>query len=87
MQTRNVTVIPPSSSVMVNSFDDLYEKIPVCAYARVSTSDEDQLTSYEAQKYYYTEYIKSNPRWQFVKVYTDKGITGTNLRRRDGFKN
>lgn len=85
MQTRNVTVIPPSSSVMVNSFDDLYEKIPVCAYARVSTSDEDQLTSYEAQKYYYTEYIKSNPRWQFVKVYTDKGITGTNLRRRDGF--
>ena len=26
--------------------------------------------------YYYTNYIKSRPEWEFVEVYTDEGITG-----------
>ena len=47
----------------------------MAAYARVSTSSEEQLTSYEAQVKHYTEYIKSketSDNWQFVDVYTDK---------------
>ena len=60
----------------------------VAAYARVSTSSEEQLTSYEAQVKHYTEYIKSkesSDNWQFVDVYTDKGITGVSTKKREGF--
>lgn len=34
---------------------------------------------------YYTQYIKRNPEWEFVKVYTDEGISGTNTKHRIGF--
>ena len=57
----------------------------VAAYARVSTDEEEQLSSYEAQVDYYTHYIQSNPEWSFVEVYADEGITGCNTRKRDGF--
>lgn len=36
----------------------------VAAYCRVSTDDEEQKTSYEAQIGYYTEKINQNPEWQ-----------------------
>ena len=34
---------------------------------------------------FYTRHIKSNPEWEFVGVYTDEGISGTNTRKREGF--
>ena len=34
---------------------------------------------------FYTQHIKSNPEWEFVDVYTDEGISGTNTRKREGF--
>jgi len=34
---------------------------------------------------YYTHYIKGREDWEFVKVYTDEGITATNTKKRDGF--
>lgn len=34
---------------------------------------------------YYTKFIRSNPDWEFVDVYTDEGISTTNTRHRDGF--
>ena len=57
----------------------------VAAYARVSTDNEEQKTSYEAQVDYYTQYIHSKSEWEFVKVYTDEGISATNTKKRDGF--
>ena len=54
-------------------------------YARVSTDSDEQFTSYEAQVDYYTRYIQSHPEWEFVKVYTDEGISGTDTRHREGF--
>ena len=57
----------------------------VAAYARVSTEHEEQQTSYDAQVDYYTKKIKERTDWVFVEVYTDKGITGTNTKRREGF--
>lgn len=47
----------------------------VAVYARVSTDEEEQLNSYEAQVRYYSEYIKSHPDWKFVEVYSDEGIS------------
>ena len=63
----------------------MHHKRRVAGYARVSTDSEEQLTSYEAQVDYYTQYIKANPDWQFVAVYTDEGISATNTKHRDGF--
>ena len=34
---------------------------------------------------YYTTYIQSREDWEFVDVYTDEGISGTNTKRREGF--
>lgn len=56
------------------------------AYARVSTDHEDQRTSYEEQVRYYTEYIQSCADLEFVRVYTDEGITGTSTAKRKGFQ-
>ena len=41
----------------------------VAAYARVSTNDEEQANSYEAQVSHYTCHIQENPEWEFVSVY------------------
>ena len=43
----------------------------VAAYARVSTDHEEQLTSYEAQVDYYTNFIKGHADWEFCGVYTE----------------
>lgn len=55
-------------------------------YTRVSTDHDDQFSSYTAQVDYYTNYIKSRNDWEFVNVYIDEGITGTNTKRREDFK-
>lgn len=61
-------------------------KKKVCAYARVSTDSEEQLTSYSSQIKYYTEKIKSNPDWVFVGIYADEGISGTQVKNRTEFQ-
>ena len=58
----------------------------VAGYARVSTASDEQENSYAAQVAYFTEYITAHPGWEFVKIYTDEGISGTSTRRREGFK-
>lgn len=70
----------------IDAKKELYtdKKIRVAAYARVSTSEEDQLISLEAQKAYYEDYIKSNPEWIFAGLYFDEGITATKVRGRFG---
>ena len=57
----------------------------VAAYCRVSTDAEDQINSYRAQVSYYTEHISQNPKWRFVDVYADEGITGTMVKKRENF--
>lgn len=58
----------------------------VCAYARVSTDSEEQLNSYNSQIKNYTNYIKSNPNWEFVGIYADEGISGTQIKNRTEFQ-
>ncbi len=58
----------------------------MCGYARVSTDNQDQQTSYEAQLEYYTNYIQNRPDWDFVGMYSDEGISGTSTKGREGFK-
>lgn len=60
-------------------------KIKVAAYARVSTDMTDQLHSLSAQIKYFTEYISNHENYELIEVYYDEGITGTSVKKRDGF--
>ncbi|ORU01507.1 Phage integrase (Site-specific recombinase) [Anaerovibrio sp. JC8] len=80
---RRVTTIPATR--FISQEPDRQEAKKVAAYARVSTDNEEQLTSYNAQVSYYSEYIKANAEWDFAGVYTDEGISGTSTKNRDGF--
>ena len=56
----------------------------VAAYVRVSTDNDEQTSSYELQKNYYTEYITGHPGWELVGIYADEGISGTSIAHRKG---
>lgn len=83
---KSVTTIPATLSRFTAAPINSTKKRRVAAYARVSTDNEEQLTSYEAQVDYYTNYIQGRDDWEFAGVYTDEGITGTNTKKREGFK-
>jgi site-specific DNA recombinase len=83
---KSVTTIPARINKKTAMPIDSPRKRRVAAYARVSTDSEEQATSYEAQVDYYTNYIKSRNDWEFVRVYADEGITGTNTKDRVEFK-
>ena len=61
------------------------KRLRVAAYCRVSTDDDEQLNSYEAQITYYTEAIAKNPSWIFAGIYADEGISGTMTKKRKDF--
>lgn len=83
---KKVTAIPATISRFTASPINSVEKRKVAGYARVSTDHEDQISSYEAQVDYYTNYIKDRADWEFAGIYTDEGITATSTRKREGFK-
>lgn len=81
----NVTVIPATRNLHTGVRNDAVAKRKTAGYARVSTDSEEQLTSYEAQVDYYTNYIKGREDWEFVSVYTDEGISATSTTKCHGF--
>lgn len=83
---KSVTTIPATLSRFTAAPINSTKKRRVAAYARVSTDNEEQLTSYEAQIDYYTNYINGRDDWEFVGVYPDEGITGTNTKKREQFR-
>ncbi len=81
---REIRYIPPNP-LLDRTGKPRLKKLRVAAYCRVSTDDEEQLTSYNAQKEYYTRKIEENPNWTLARIYADEGITGTSLKKRDEF--
>ena len=57
----------------------------VAAYCRVSTQQEIQHHSLEAQREYYEKRITSNPGWEFVGIYADEA-SGRNNRKMYDFQ-
>ena len=57
----------------------------VGVHARVSTMKDAQENSLQSQQEYFTDYIQRHPNWVFVGMYTDDGISGLSIRRRDSF--
>lgn len=73
---RKITTLDVTTSSAAKS------KEKVAAYIRVSTSNEEQLISLEAQRRHYKTLIEKNDEWQLVDIYSDEGITGTKKDRR-----
>ena len=82
---KKVRVIEPVAVLGEQSDAPVVKKLRVAAYARVSTEQDEQQNSYEAQVDYYSRYISNNPDWTLIGVFADRGITGTNTKNRDGF--
>lgn len=57
----------------------------VAAYCRVSNDSDVQQSSYELQIAHYTQFIRSNPDWQFAGIYADEA-SGTTLKNRPNFQ-
>lgn len=67
--TMKVTILQPKIT------QDIKKK--VCAYARVSTDSLSQGESLENQISYYERKISSNPDYEFLGIFADRGYTGT----------
>lgn len=57
----------------------------MAAYCRVSTDHLEQLSSYEAQVNYYTNFINNHSDYEMAGIYADEGISGTNTKKREQF--
>ncbi len=78
---QKIIVIPAKSHDEIRRTS----RLKVAAYCRVSTDQEEQESSYEAQISYYTEKIGKNTEWQMAGIFADEGITGTQAKKRPEF--
>jgi len=81
---KSVHVIPAQVNIQ-DEIKSAYRQLRVAAYCRVSTKQDEQLNSYEVQRTHYEERIRTEPKWSLVGIFADKGITGTNMKKRDEF--
>lgn len=70
----NVQIIPAFHEQIEKELHLEPQKLRVAAYARVSTEQDEQQNSYEAQVKYYTNYIQNHPGWEFVSVFAEMKI-------------
>jgi len=63
--------------------DDEYQRVAV--YARVSTDNPEQTSSFELQQKYYLDLISKRPKWQLVRIYADEGKSGVTMQHREQF--
>ena len=81
---RSITLIPVITEETNNEVTQVIKK-RVAAYCRVSTDQEMQLNSFEAQTRFYREKIEANPEYELAGIYADEGISGTSTKNRDQF--
>lgn len=84
----SVRVIPATVQKTTASSKKQIPKKPktrVAAYCRVSTDQEEQESSYEAQIRHYTDFIKRNSSLILAGIYADEGISGTQTKKREQF--
>lgn len=68
---------------------DLYGKNHIfrtCAYCRVSTDNDAQLSSFELQQEHYQNLADAHPNWELKHIFADEGISGTSQNNRVEFK-
>lgn len=78
--SANKVVMPTN----VSKFDRNRERT-IVFYGRVSTEHEAQLSALENQMQWYDNQAKYHPNWSVLKKYIDRGITGTQAKKRPAF--
>ena len=78
--SENKVVLPTN----VSTFDRDRQR-SVVFYGRVSTEHEAQLAALENQMQWYEDQAKYHPNWTVLKRYIDRGITGTQAKKRPAF--
>lgn len=78
--SENKVVLPTN----VSTFDRNRQR-SVVFYGRVSTEHEAQLAALENQMQWYEDQAKFHPNWTVLKSYIDRGITGTQAKKRPAF--
>ena len=61
------------------------QRLRVCAYCRVSTDSDEQLSSYELQQQHYKDLADHHPNWNLTHIFADEGISGTSTKKRKQF--
>lgn len=74
--------IPAKPKINPNEKDRFFR---VCAYCRVSTDNDEQLSSFELQQAHYRQLVQDHPNWELKHIFADQGISGTSLKNRDSF--
>ena len=82
---KNISIIPATEDYD-RSIRPQMKVLRVAAYCRVSTLQEQQESSYEAQVSYYTAKIQANPNWKLAGIYADDGKSATSTRKRSDFQ-
>lgn len=82
---KNISIIP-AKQAYDRTIRPQMKALRVAAYCRVSTLQEQQESSYEAQMAYYTEKIKSNPNWKLAGIFADDGKSATSTSKRSEFQ-
>lgn len=85
MQDTPPKVIVIPAKLELAEQESIQRQLRVAAYCRVSTKEEEQLTSFEHQQAYYTEKIMSTKGWTMAGIFADEGITGTKAKKRPEF--
>ncbi|SNU88485.1 methionine adenosyltransferase [Streptococcus merionis] len=80
-----IKAVIPAKKVQVSVAHQVSRKIKVAAYCRVSTNQDEQLSSYENQVRYYRDYISKQEDYELVDIYADEGISATNTKKREAF--
>ena len=80
--TVEKTYIPAKPKINPNEKDRFFR---VCAYCRVSTDNDEQLSSFELQQAHYRQLAQEHPNWDLRHIFADQGISGTSLKNRDAF--
>ena len=83
---KEVIVIEAQKGKIDRRNSQKIERLRVAAYCRVSTDSEEQLESYQSQLKYYKDLITNNPNWEFVGIYADPAVSGTQTKHREGFQ-
>ena len=84
LAVKKITRIEAKTFQTLNGLPEGAKK-RICAYCRVSTTQEEQESSFDSQVSYYNHYITSNPNWDYVEVYADEGISATTASKRKEF--
>ncbi len=64
----NYDYIPEKKQI--DYYDNDVEQL-VAVYARVSTGNVQQTSSYELQRKYYRDFVLRHPNWKLVKIYAE----------------